>query len=227
MRASIPTRRRVAVVSSTRLSDRSFLRTSARAAASSSAGSTSSSDLAGDLVVDALAAQLLGQRPPGQTLARLAGLHPGPGERLVVDQPDLLEPVEEPGGDVARAPLLGQLVAELLAAAGLAGQLVEQDLAGHRLRVGLGHLGRRVLGAVVSRLASLAPQPPGRGARRVHASTPAETSPSQSGARPVLVKRHVTPLGGVVSRLASLAPQPPTSVVEVRGAPATSLETLD
>ena len=64
--------------------------------------------LAGDLVVDPLAVQLLGQRPLGEPPAgpgagRPAGRDPGPGERLVVDQPDLLEPVEEPGGDVVRA----------------------------------------------------------------------------------------------------------------------------
>ena len=51
---------------------------------------------AGHLVVDALAAQLLGQRPAGQALAGLPGLHPGARERRVVDQADLLEPVEQP-----------------------------------------------------------------------------------------------------------------------------------
>ena len=57
---------------------------------------------AGDLVVDALAAQLLGQRPAGQSFARLATGHPGPREGVVVDQPDLLEPIEEPAGQLGQ-----------------------------------------------------------------------------------------------------------------------------
>ena len=44
---------------------------------------------AGGLVVDALAPQLLGQGPAGQAAAALPALHPGPGEGVVVDQPDL------------------------------------------------------------------------------------------------------------------------------------------
>ena len=100
MRASIPTSRRVAVVvvdpgrraqlAAHQLAGRGLL-----------VGRVDLVErLAGGLVVDALAAQLLGQRPRGQALAaagRLALAHPGAGEGAVVDQPDLLEPVEQPG----------------------------------------------------------------------------------------------------------------------------------
>ena len=124
---------------------------------------------AGGLVVDALAPQLLGQRPAGQPAAALPALHPGPREGLVVDQPDLGEPVEQPLGELGGHVALGQLVAQLLAAAGLAGQGVEQDRARHRLR-------RR----------RRARRPPGRvaatgvhGSPPVQAATPAATSPCQ------------------------------------------------
>ena len=94
--------------------------------------------LAGDLVGDALAAQLLGQRPRARPLLPVPVGDPEPGERLVVDQPDLLEPVEQRGRHLVGDVLGGQPVGELLAAAGLAGQLVEQDLARDRLGVGVG-----------------------------------------------------------------------------------------
>ena len=105
--------------------------------------------LLGDLVGDALAAQLLRERAAGQPLAGLARLDPGAGERRVVDEADLLEPVEQPLPHLLGHALAGQLGGELGAAAGLAGELVEQDLAGHRLVVGLGTergpvLGRRL-----------------------------------------------------------------------------------
>ncbi len=168
----MPTRRRVAVVSSTRLSERSFLRTSARAAVSSSSGSISSSASRGHLVVDALAPQLLGERPPGQPLARLAAGDPGPGEGLVVDQPDLLEPVEEAGGDVVGDVLLRQLVGQLLAdrACPVSGS-------------------SRILRATDSVSASGPVASTSSGgadadlvARWVHASTPVWTSPAHPGA---------------------------------------------
>ena len=95
-------------------------------------------DIAGDLVVDPLAAELLGQGTAGQPATGLALGHPLSGEGGVVDQADLLEPVEQPGGDVVRHVAAGQLVGQLRTRAGPPGQLVEQDLAGHRLRVGVG-----------------------------------------------------------------------------------------
>ena len=90
-----------------------------------------------DLVVDPLAAQLVRQRAPRQPLAGWRRLDPGPGERLVVDQADLGEPVEQALGQLARHVLLRQLVGQLLAGARLTGQGVEQDLARHRLRIGV------------------------------------------------------------------------------------------
>ena len=57
------------------------------------------------LVVDALAAQLLGQGPAGQAAAGLLGAHQHPGVGGVVDQADLLHPVEHRGGDVVGAVL--------------------------------------------------------------------------------------------------------------------------
>src|SRR3954447_20134575 len=92
-------------------------------------------------VVDTLASQLLGQGPPGQAAAALPALDPGPGERLVVDQPDLAEPVEQPLGQLVGHVLPGQPVAQLLAAARLAGQRVEQDGASDRPRGGVGPVG--------------------------------------------------------------------------------------
>ena len=81
-----------------------------------------------------------GREAPGGVPA----LDPGVGERGVIDQPDLLEPVEQPGryvvGDVALRELVGQLPAR----AGPAGQLVEQDGPRDRLRVGFDILGAPV-----------------------------------------------------------------------------------
>ena len=94
--------------------------------------------VADDLVVDPLAAQLLRQRPARQPLAGLTLRHPLAGEGRVVDQPDLLEPVEEAAGDVVRDVAGAELGGQLGPGPGPPGQLVEQDLAGHRLRVGLG-----------------------------------------------------------------------------------------
>ena len=140
----MPTSRRVATVSSTRPRDAELLADQRPGGRLLVGGIDLVERLPGDLVVDALAAQLLGQGPAGQALAGLTAGDPGPGERLVVDQPDLLEPVEQPGGDVIRDVAGGELVAQLLAAARLAGELVEQDLAGDRLGVGLGDLRHRV-----------------------------------------------------------------------------------
>ena len=53
---------------------------------------------------------------------------PYPGKGLVVDEPDLLEPVEEAGRELVGDQLAGQLVGQLVATASLTGQLVEQDL---------------------------------------------------------------------------------------------------
>src|SRR4029078_11527362 len=74
------------------------------------------------------------------TPTALPALHPGPGEGLVVDEADLGEAVEEPLREVGGHVAPGELVAQLLAAPGLAGQRIEQDLASHRLRVGVGTL---------------------------------------------------------------------------------------
>ena len=53
------------------------------------------------------------------------------------DQADFLEPVEQLCGNLRRDPLAGQLGGQLGPAPGAAGELVEQDLAGHRLLIGL------------------------------------------------------------------------------------------
>lgn len=79
----------------------------------------------------------MGQGSSGEALSGLSTGDPGPGEGLVVDQADLFEAVQQPGRERRRDLLLLQLVGKLLAAARLAGQGVEKDLAGDRLVVGL------------------------------------------------------------------------------------------
>src|SRR3712207_7409582 len=69
------------------------------------------------------------RRPPRSTLFPYATLFRS-------DEPDFLEPVEEPFGDLVRHVLARQLGRQLRPAPRLAGQLVEQDLARHRLVVG-------------------------------------------------------------------------------------------
>ena len=56
--------------------------------------------------VDALLAQLVGERPAGQAPAVVPAGHPGPGERLVVDDADLAVALEDLCGDVGRDPPL-------------------------------------------------------------------------------------------------------------------------
>ncbi len=91
-----------------------------------------------ELVVDPLAAQLLRQGTTREAFAGLTLRHPLAGEGGVIDQADLLEPVEEAAGDVVGDVARAELGGQLGAGPGTTGQLVEQDLAGHRLRVGLG-----------------------------------------------------------------------------------------
>ena len=140
----MPTSRRVAFCWSSPRTERSFLRTSSPRGGSLVVRVDLVERVARDLVVDALAPQLVGQRAPCQPLAGLARLDPRLGEGLVVDQADLLEPVEQALGQLAGHVLLGQLVGELLARARLPGQGVEQDLARDRLRIGIGSLRHRV-----------------------------------------------------------------------------------
>ena len=158
MRASIPTRRRTALSRSRERTERSLASHQHPSGLDLVLVVDLVEDLAGDLVVDPLAAQLLGQRAAGQPATGLALRHPLAGEGGVVDQADLLEPVEQPGGDVVRHVAAGQLVGQLRAGAGPPGQLVEQDLAGHRLRVGVG-AGVETL----ARLSCLRSRPPLRG----------------------------------------------------------------
>ena len=99
----------------------------------------------GVLVVDALAAQLLGQRPRSQSPAAVPALDPLPGVGGVVDQADLGEAVEQLAGELVGHAPLGQLVGQLLAGARLPGEGVEQDLAGDGLGIGLELGGRGLL----------------------------------------------------------------------------------
>ena len=176
-------------------SDRSFLRTSAPGRGLLVVGVDLVERLAGDLVVDALAAQLLGQRPPGQALARLAARR----SRHRANASSSISPTSSNRSSsrvaiVVGDVLLGQLVGQLVAAAGLAGQLVEQDLAGHRLGVRLGPsgprrpvAGRRRVAARrwprrrASRPSRPRPPPPRRRARDQKSSTPIGSSDARAG----------------------------------------------
>ena len=77
---------------------------------------------ADDLVVDALTAQFDGQR--SFTLARvdMSRLHPLFGEVLVVDQPDLGQPIEYPIADVLGVAALLQLPGQFGPGAGPHGE---------------------------------------------------------------------------------------------------------
>src|SRR6478735_1778217 len=99
----------------------------------------------GVLVIDALATQLLRQRPGGQPPAAVPALDPLPGVGGVVDQADLGEAVEQLAGELVGHAALGQLVGQLLARACLPGEGVEQDLAGDGLGIGLELSGRSLL----------------------------------------------------------------------------------
>ena len=145
----MPTNRRVAVVVDPDGRLRGFLADQGRGRPPpSSAGSISSSACGRPRQATPL-------RRSSWAIARRARSRPAcrpaiqAGERLVVDQPDLLEPVGESGRHLGRDILGRQLVApELLPAARPAGELVEQDRAGHRLgvRVGPGRPGRQGAG---------------------------------------------------------------------------------
>ena len=84
---------------------------------------------------DAPLAQLGGQRPPGQPAAVMPGLDPGPGERGIVDQPDLGEPAEDRLRDIVRHPAAAQRAGELRPGARPGGKQPQADLPRRLLRV--------------------------------------------------------------------------------------------
>jgi len=61
-----------------------------------------------DLTVDALAAQLLAERPGGQASPPVPASHPQGGEQRIVDHPDLGESAQHLLGGIVRYALLGQ-----------------------------------------------------------------------------------------------------------------------
>ena len=185
MRASIPTSRRVAslVVDPGERSG-SLRRTSSRAAASSSAGSISSS--ASRAVSSSMplrrsswaSARRARPLPPA---GRLALAHPGPGEGA------RRRPARPPRTGRAAGwrsrpgrPWRPACRCSSLRRAGPAGQLVEQDLAGDRLGVGLGAERLRVLGGAEPGLDALPDRPADRPpptASRGQATRPASGRP--------------------------------------------------
>ena len=127
--------------------ERSFLRTRLRAAASSSSGSISAS------ASRAMSSSMPLRRSSSASARRARPLPPPSAERR--DEIQARANARRRPGRPPRSGRAGgwrfvghqlarQLVGQLLATAGLAGQLVEQDLAGHRLRVGIGSVGERV-----------------------------------------------------------------------------------
>ena len=90
----------------------------------------------GRLVVDPAAAELLAKSSAGQAPTGLPGPDEGPGELGVVDQTDLLEPVEHAGGHLRRRPLGAELGLQLGSAARRRRQRGQHDRADDRLRVG-------------------------------------------------------------------------------------------
>ncbi len=197
LRASIPTSRRVAVARSTPRRERSFLRTRVagrlaprrpgRARRARSRAASSSTPLRRSSWARARRA-----RPS----AALPALHPGPGERLVVDEADLGEAVEQPLGELVRARRAWPACRAAPGGCGPDRSAVEQDLAGHRLGVGVGTLRHRV-----RRCADAS-----AGAPPVQAATPTATSPCQPTPRWLARCVLSTPMGFVSqSRLRGLS----------------------
>src|SRR5690606_3898772 len=87
---------------------------------------------------DALAAQLDGERSAGEPALAEPCAHEHAGVGGVVDETDLLEPVEDALGDVVGDVLARHRLGELGARARRVVELVERDRASDRLRVGLG-----------------------------------------------------------------------------------------
>ena len=137
----MPTSRRAAVVRRSGVSAgtvRSLRSTSSRARCSSASVSTSASASCATSSATPLrrSSTAMARRASPRPVCRDA--HPLPGERGVVDQPDLVEPLQHGVRRLVGDLALAQRLRELLAGAGAFGEQAQADLPRDRHRVGLG-----------------------------------------------------------------------------------------
>ena len=103
------------------------------------------------LVGHALPPQLDGDGAAREPPSGMARADPLPGERGVVDQPDLVEPLQHRIRRLVGDSPLAQRLRELLAGAGALGEQAQADLPRDRHGVGLGLIGRLCRSATLPR----------------------------------------------------------------------------
>ena len=172
--------------------------------------------------------QLPPQGRPGQVAALLPGLHPVPGERGVVDQPDLLHPVEHRCA-TSSGTFCGQRLGELVPGPGLRRELPEHDGPGHLLRVGVWLPGRsrpaRPAGGSASALGPTWTDPPRvprsetSQSRSTSDGRPPRTSAGTVGSSLVPAARPVPAASGSVRPDPRLLARGPGAVQQVRTPP--------
>lgn len=67
----------------------------------------------GQLVIHALVSQLLSEHGTGRTTGSVTGCDPRPGESRIVDEPDLLEAIEDPADHLDLKPALDEVIGKL------------------------------------------------------------------------------------------------------------------